>query len=270
LEVFVGVIGRLTGYSGFNSGQEDWGVLSYTPRRRYLLPEVNLFNVPNTGRDRTNALVADLLGKIRDIRNAFIQFQYGFQIDQESSSDYGEYLQFPNRKIEQQVDSIIAPGDTNDEKAYKILQWVLDNIEYQSDLETYGMEEYWAYPVMTLSKKKGDCEDGAFLIHSLMLHAGIPPDRIRTYGGYVVAGDGASTGGHGWTVYRRETDDEWVVLDWSYFPSRTAVAERMPMKEDTRYIDDYFYVSLLGTIETPFTNKIRNPQAVGRLVDVFA
>lgn len=236
----------------------------------YQLPEVNLFDLPGSGRSRTDELIADLLGNIKKIRENIIQYQFGIQTEPGGDNDYGEYLQFPNRNISKLAESIVEQGDSNDDKAYKILMWVLDNIEYQSDLQSYGQDEYWAYPTMTLANRTGDCEDGAFLIHSLMLHAGIPPDRIRTYGGYVVAGEGASTGGHGWTVYKRETDDEWVVLDWSYFPNRTPVAERIPMREDPRYIDDYFYVSLLGTIETPFSNKVRYPQAVGRLVDVYA
>jgi hypothetical protein len=265
----VNTIGRLPG-DGWWGGFRQWGAPATVSLQRYQLPEANLFNVPNSGWNRTNILIADLLGRINEIRTNFIQYRFGLQLDQESGPDYSDYLQFPNRKIAQLAQEIVAPGDSNDEKAEKILQWVLDHIEYRSDLENYGAEEYWAYPTLTLSRQSGDCEDGAFLIHSLMLHARIPPTRIMTYGGYVIAGEGASTGGHGWTVYRRETDDEWVVLDWSYYPSRTPVAERMPMREDGRYIDDYFYVSLLGTVQTPFTNKVRNPQAVGRLVDVYA
>lgn len=261
-------ISGLTG-SSFLSGYNQQYVDILFPPQQTLPPGNNPFYYPASRRNQTNDLVAFLLSRIQQIRNDYIQYQYGFQGGQKSSADYSKYLQFPNRKIGQTADSIVNPGDSNDEKAYRITQWVIDNIEYQSDIETYGREEYWAYPAMTMTYKAGDCEDGAFLIHSLMLNAGVPPERIRTYGGYVSAGAGARTGGHGWTAYRRETDDEWVVLDWCYFPSRETVDERIPMKEDAKYIDDYFFVMLTETIETPYSNKVRHP-AVGNLVDMYA
>jgi len=69
------------------------------------------------------------------------------------------------------------------------------------DMASFGL----AYFRATIGK--GDCEDGAFLVHSLLLHAGVPYDRIGTYGGLVESGEGAATGGHAWTAYRRESDD---------------------------------------------------------------
>jgi hypothetical protein len=91
---------------------------------------------------------------------------------------------------------------------------------------------------------------------------------LRTYGGVVVAGAGARTGGHGWTAYRRETDDEWVVLDFSYHPTFDPVQDRIPMREDDRYIDDFFYVTLTSTVETPYSNRVRQP--LGLLVNTYA
>jgi predicted transglutaminase-like cysteine proteinase len=51
------------------------------------------------------------------------------------------------------------------------------------------MMTLWALPTMTVESGQGDCEDGAFLIQSLALHAGVDPDRLRTYGGIVVTID---------------------------------------------------------------------------------
>lgn len=245
-------------------------VEEFFPSRQLFPPETNPFYLPTPWWENdNNKLVIDLLGIIRQIQTDYIQYRYGIQEEQSTDNDYNAYLQYPNKKIKELADSIVDAGDSNDEKAYKITQWVIDNIEYQSDMQTYGMDEYWAYPAMSLAQKAGDCEDGAFLIHSLMLHSGIPPEKIRTYGGIVAAGTGAETGGHGWTVYQRESDDQWVVLDWCYFPSQAAIDERIPMMDDTKYIDDYFFVTLKGTFETPYANKVRNP-AVGNLVDTYA
>jgi hypothetical protein len=98
------------------------------------------------------------------------------------------------------------------------------------------------------------------LIHSLALHAGIPPERLRTYGGLVYADPwGATTGGHAWTTYKRETDDEWIITDWCYWTTDIPIAERQPMTDDMKYIDDFFYIQATRTVETPYTNEVRNP-----------
>lgn len=180
--------------------------------------------------------------------------------EEESDLGYESYLQFPNAQIRALAETIVSPGDTNDEKMYKIEQWVQDNITYVSDEENYGSVELWAYPNVTLEKKSGDCEDGSFLIHSLALHAGISPDRLRTYGGLVYADPwGATTGGHAWTTYKRETDDEWIITDWCYWATDKPIAERQPMTDDMKYIDDFFYIQVTRTVETPYANEVRNP-----------
>ncbi|MBW1921897.1 MAG: transglutaminase domain-containing protein [Deltaproteobacteria bacterium] len=171
---------------------------------------------------------------------------------------YEAYLQYPNAEIAALAATIVSPAQSNDQKMYEIEQWVQDNITYVSDLENYSTPELWTYPTVTLERRSGDCEDGAFLLHSLALHAGVPSDRLRTYGGIVWADDlGLSTAGHAWTAYRRELDDQWIILDWCYWAQNTPIAERTPMREDYKYVDDYFFVDVKGTTETPYTNRVR-------------
>jgi hypothetical protein len=135
---------------------------------------------------------------------------------------------------------------------------VEDNIQYVPDIKNYGQDEYWALPVITLNKKKGDCEDGAFLLASLMLNNGVDPDRVRVYGGFVSAGTNASTGGHAWVAYKREIDNDWVALDWCYYPTEELVSDRATLEEDLRYLDDYFYVTPFETVDATYMNTIRN------------
>ncbi|MDJ0783635.1 MAG: transglutaminase domain-containing protein [Desulfosarcinaceae bacterium] len=174
------------------------------------------------------------------------------------------WLQFPNREIEKLAFQIVDRSDSNDTKLWKIASWVIDNIGYLSDEENYGYEELWAPPIWTLSKELGDCEDGAFLIHSLALNAGVPADRLRTYGGEVKTGIGAMSAGplagHGWTAYRRERDNEWVVVDFSYYPNYKPMSSRIPMKEDERYVEDFWYMDLREWVNTPYSNRIREPE----------
>lgn len=48
-------------------------------------------------------------------------------------------------------------GANNDEKALNALLWVIANVKYTHDKETYGFDEYWAFPWQTLKRKVGDC-----------------------------------------------------------------------------------------------------------------
>lgn len=116
-----------------------------------------------------------------------------------------------------------------------------------------------------------NCEDGAFLMHSLALASGISPDRLRTYGGLVWADQyGYTTGGHAWTAYKRQTDEEWIITDWCYWAKDTPLAERDSMGSDVKYIDDYFYVQADKTVETPYVNKVRYAQKpVGMFRNVY-
>jgi len=172
------------------------------------------------------------------------------------------YLQHPNERMQRLADEITYGIRDNDDKATATIQWVLFNFPYEEDIKNYGHEEFWAPPTFALRKGSGDCEDGAFIVHSLLLHTGIPHDRIRTYGGLVKAGAGARTGGHAWTAYRRESDDQWVILDTSYYPTLSHVNDRPLMKDATRYVDNFFYFDSRYWVNLEDVDRIHNPGAV--------
>jgi hypothetical protein len=44
------------------------------------------------------------------------------------------------------------------------LYWIRENIMYVSDLEHFGVEDYWAPKSVTLRDKQGDCEDQSNLL----------------------------------------------------------------------------------------------------------
>ena len=170
------------------------------------------------------------------------------------------WLQYPNEIIRSMAMKIVHPSDSDDVKMEKIQRWVVYNIEYKSDKEQYGYDELWVPPVMVLRTRQGDCEDGAFLIMSLGLNAGVDPSRLRMYGGFVDAGQGAESGSHGWIAYRRESDNEWVAVDYSYYPDLRPMDYRTPLKDDKKYVDDYFYITNQYVATTPDSNRIRNPE----------
>jgi Transglutaminase-like superfamily len=222
-----------------------------------LLPKqaAKIESIGDTLKPRESSLfdANTLLYPLSDIKWAVIQLR------QHEDSDLGskEYLQFPNPWLQAFVQHIVSPADNNDEKVYKIEQWVKGNIRYVSHTENYGTPELWAFPLVTLKRSEGGSEDGAYLIHSLALHAGVPADRLRTYGGFVIADElSLTTAGHAWTAYRRQMDDRWIVVDWCYWAKDTLLSERIPMSDDHKYIDDYFFVEAGSTVDTPTTSRV--------------
>jgi hypothetical protein len=92
-----------------------------------------------------------------------------------------------------------------------------------------------------------NCEDQSFLTHSMLLAAGVPVDRVRTYGGLVEAGINAPLGGHAWTIYKRESDNQWVDLDACYYPDNTSVVNKETFKAQDEYVDAYWWMNGYGT-----------------------
>jgi predicted transglutaminase-like cysteine proteinase len=223
-----------------------------------------------------------------DVLLSFAQAQYAQPSGKEEKSFTPAfnniYLQYPNAELEQLADKITSGLSKNDDKATAIIRWVLQNFPYKEDKINYGYEEMWVPPTLALNKGSGDCEDGAFLVHSLLIHSGIPYDRVRTYGGFVDAGAGAASGGHAWTAYRRETDDEWVILDSSYYPTMAAVKDRPRMRNQEIYVDNYFYFNRLYWVNLEGVDRIHNPgqtysvkgildkklELAGKLISIYA
>jgi predicted transglutaminase-like cysteine proteinase len=219
------------------------------------LPVNELFNTIN-GIEHTHK------SNIFNIISSFQNQKFTSPDDIKSDPAYVNfYLQYPNQKIRKLAMEITAGLKSDDEKVRAIQAWVIRHIEYVEDKDQYGYDELWVPPVMTLQQGKGDCEDGAFLIMSLALNAGVDPDRLRFYGGEVVAGESAGTGGHGWVAYRRESDNEWVVADFSYLPDLRPMDDRIPMSEDRNYINQYFMFEV-GEVITSTVNRVRNPNVV--------
>lgn len=197
-----------------------------------------------------------------------------------SDLNYEKYFQFPNERVKKVAMSIVSPGDSDEEKVYKIEQWVIKNIQYVSDIKNYKQDEYWAYPTETLAKMSGDCEDGNFLIISLALNAGVDPSRLIFYGGRVFVSDGSlELGGHGWAGFERDLDEEIVPVDFCYYPTSDEFSERKTLEENLRYWDTMFYIEPgKGTVETPHTNALRlsgygvnrNGFLTGLMIDIKA
>lgn len=126
-------------------------------------------------------------------------------------------------------------GRDEEETAVNCLKWVINHIRYVEDKKTSGIAEFWYFPHETLQLRKGDCEDGAFLLYAIMRASGIPYYKIRLRAGDVFSNDGSPLGGHCNVQYFYEKGGYWVSLDWCFFQSTVPVEKRKDYKSDKLY-----------------------------------
>lgn len=103
------------------------------------------------------------------------------------------------------------PGDF-DMRAMVIWRFVARSLRYVYDTATYKKADFWLFPPETLQLGKADCEDGSFLLASLLLASGISPFCVRVVLGRAFDAGGGSLGGHCWPVYKDESGT-WRILE---------------------------------------------------------
>lgn len=105
-----------------------------------------------------------------------------------------------------------APIDT---RLQKVNDFFNRKIIYYEDQEVWGQADYWATPMESLSKGKGDCEDYVIAKYFTLRNMNIPDNQLRLI--YVKAriGGPASTvqQAHMVLAYYASADAEPVVLD---------------------------------------------------------
>jgi len=152
--------------------------------------------------------------------------------------------------IETQVKKIVGADNRNDLKVYKIEKWVRDNIKYHSDNKQFNMNERWTLPMETLQRKKGDCEDGAILIMSFAVTAGVPRDRLRLYAPIALPVGEL----HASVAYQREFDDKWVWVEWAIERAYSlGDIEKRPTMEEVSFIPMGYYLEV--TSLNPFNTR---------------
>ena len=151
--------------------------------------------------------------------------------------DVRQFLSVKDQRITDIATSFIHGKATQDDIAHASEKWVRHNVGYVADSKTTTMPEYWFFPSETLFMARGDCEDGSLLMAALMLTAGVDPWRVRVTAGEVrTPNSPTGFGGHAWVSYCRLDDNEWVPLDWCYWPQNTYPAIRRLQKDDGNYV----------------------------------
>jgi len=142
--------------------------------------------------------------------------------------------------------------NTHNATAQAIQKFVVDFLDYTDDEEGSSCPEFWQFPFESLQSGIGDCEDGAILIASLMIQAGIPAYRVKVCAGFVQESPTAPQGGHAYCIYladRGRNDQSWVVLDWCYYEDSDIAPEDKPLAKRGGYNGCY------GTLWFTFNNE---------------
>lgn len=158
------------------------------------------------------------------------------------------------------LDSIVTKfklkGKTLDDTALNCLKYVASHVKYMRE-----PKECWQIVQETIERNAGDCEDGAILLANLLIAAGVPYWRVRLNAGLVKALNNKMTG-HAYVSYCRETDNEFVVLDWCFYYNNKPIKDRKKHFEERDYYDVWFSCnqkySFVGKMNSPKTFTASN------------
>ncbi len=132
--------------------------------------------------------------------------------------------------------------ETPNKTAFVIQNFVCNFLKYKFDDLTAEVPEFWLFPFESIQAEVGDCEDGAILIASLLINAGIPSWRVKVAAAEVIADpifapSNTEVGGHAYCLYLADRTDskrklEWVILDWCYLQDPEVPIEQKPLARD--------------------------------------
>lgn len=113
-------------------------------------------------------------------------------------------------RLLQQVIERAAPLDEA-AKLMAVNNFFNQRVQFRTDAEVWGQEDYWASPLEFLDKGAGDCEDYAIGKYASLVAAGVPVPRLRLV--YVRAQLAGSSQAHMVLAYYANPDADPLILD---------------------------------------------------------
>lgn len=92
--------------------------------------------------------------------------EYAVMVSQRNIYDDWEKYITVTPLIQEIADQLYYPYDLY--RSATAALWFVSSISYAYDIDTYGINEYWAYPMEMLYHHQGDCEDASFLYISIL------------------------------------------------------------------------------------------------------
>lgn len=132
--------------------------------------------------------------------------------------------------------------ESPNETALAIQNFVCKFLKYKYDDIASECPEFWLFPFEAIQSEIGDCEDGAILIASLLINAGVPSWRVKVCAAQVMADpvfapSDSELGGHAYCIYLADRPEserklEWLILDWCYLQDPEVSIEEKPLARD--------------------------------------
>lgn len=145
------------------------------------------------------------------------------------------------------------------DKLRRINEFFNRKIQFVDDIQVWGQTDYWATPIETLAKGKGDCEDFTIAKYFTLLDAGMQNDQLRLI--YVKARIGGPssnvTQAHMVLAFYPSPEAEPLILDNLITDIRPA--SRRPD------LQPVFSFNSMGIWANPVARGVPSSTGVGRL-----
>jgi len=105
---------------------------------------------------------------------------------------------------------LVSGKNLEESKKIELVNNFFNRIPFVTDLENYGLEDYWATPIELLATNGGDCEDYALAKYFTLREIGIPEEKLQIT--YTVLNRGARS-----TFGFKEVKEPHMVL--TYYPT---------------------------------------------------
>ena len=125
------------------------------------------------------------------------------------ASQYGPQVVQSAQALEQTIRTVSSMDDGS--KLAYINLFFNQRILFRTDLEVWGVVDYWASPLEMLARGQGDCEDYAIGKYFSLLASGMAPAKLRMV--YVRAMLGGVPQAHMVLAYYPAPDSEPYILD---------------------------------------------------------
>jgi len=100
---------------------------------------------------------------------------------------------------------------SEEEKLKRLNDFFNRNIAFDEDLTVWNQSDYWATPLETIGRGRGDCEDFSIVKYYSLRQAGVPVSKMRLI--YVKARQGGNQRAHMVLAYYASPSAEPLVLD---------------------------------------------------------
>jgi predicted transglutaminase-like cysteine proteinase len=90
-----------------------------------------------------------------------------------------EYGAYAVRRIDHWQFIISSGARLSEREKLATVNAFFNELKFVSDIDHWGMEDYWATPLQTLMSNGGDCEDFSIAKYFTLLQMGIPSERMR-------------------------------------------------------------------------------------------